>query len=47
MGVFKQGEDQAAAFGTFTHVFVDRQTNQSVAIPAPIRTALERVTVAK
>ena len=45
MGVFKQGKDLAAAFGTFTHVFVDRQTNQSVAIPRAIRTALEKVTV--
>lgn len=46
MGVFKKNAQQAAAFGTFTHVFVDRNTNRSVPIPKIIRNALEKVCVA-
>lgn len=45
MGIFKQGAQQASAFGTFTHVFVDRNTHKSAQIPAPIRSALETVLV--
>ena len=36
-------EDTAAAHGQFVHVFVDRQTRAAVAIPPPLRTALERI----
>lgn len=43
LAIFAEGEYEASAFGHFVHVFVDRQTNQSVSIPATIRTALERL----
>ncbi len=45
IGIFKQGQPSPAAVGTFTHVFVDRATDKSVAIPAQIRRALEAVLV--
>ena len=41
LAVFKVGEDQACAAGRFVHVFVDRQSNRPVPIPAPLRAALE------
>jgi len=46
IAIFKAGADQACAFGTFTHVFVDRQTERPTPIPAQLRAALERVLVA-
>jgi acyl-CoA thioester hydrolase len=45
IAIFKQGQPNASAVGTFTHVFVDRATGKSVAIPAPLRRALEAVLV--
>ena len=33
IGIFKQGAQAASAHGTFTHVFVDRETDKSVPIP--------------
>lgn len=45
IGIFKQGVEQAVANGHFVHVFVDRAANKSVAIPAPLRQALQRITV--
>ena len=44
LAIFKQGEPLAVAAGYFVHVFVDRETQRSVPIPTPIRTALERLT---
>jgi acyl-CoA thioester hydrolase len=41
IGIFLVNEDRAAAFGTFTHAFVDRATDSAVAIPSPIRQVLE------
>ncbi|MBS0319808.1 MAG: acyl-CoA thioesterase [Proteobacteria bacterium] len=41
IGLFRAGADDAAAFGRFVHVWVDRTTRQPVAIPAPVRAALE------
>lgn len=41
IAIFEKGRDNASAFGSFTHVFVDRTTNRSVSIPASIREALE------
>lgn len=41
IAIFEQDNKQASAYGSFTHVFVDRQTNRSVAIPPDIRRALE------
>nr|WP_288132085.1 thioesterase family protein [Microbulbifer sp.] len=43
VGIFRAGELQAAANGTFTHVFVARGANRSVSIPAKIRAALEKI----
>ena len=43
LAIFKQGEDFAAAAGYFVHVFVDRETQRPVPMPAAIRTALERL----
>lgn len=45
IGLFRQGQDEAAASGYFVHVFVDRGTEKPVPIPAKIRTALERLLV--
>jgi acyl-CoA thioester hydrolase len=41
LALFKQDEDFAAAAGYFVHVFVDRETQRPVPIPATIRGALE------
>ncbi|MEM7359623.1 MAG: thioesterase family protein [Pseudomonadota bacterium] len=43
IGIFRQGGDEAIAHGTFTHVFVNRKSGGSAAIPEPIRAALEAV----
>jgi len=43
IAIFRQGQDQAAAHGRFVHVFVNRQTNQPLPIPGPIRAALQRI----
>ena len=44
IAIFAEAEPLAAAHGHFVHVFVDRQTRAAVAIPDPLRTALERLT---
>ncbi len=46
IGLFKEGEDEAAAQGHFVHVFVDRRAMTPVPIPAAIRAALENIAVA-
>lgn len=46
IGIFRQGEAKACALGRFVHVFVDRETDRPVAIPAGIRSALEQLQVA-
>lgn len=46
LGVFADDEPEAAADGYFVHVFVNRETNKPSPIPAHIRSALERLTVA-
>jgi len=45
IGLFKQGRDEAAALGTFVHVFVERATMTPVPIPDGLRKALERLQV--
>ena len=45
IGIFKQGEDQVCAFGSFTHVFVDRHSERPAAIAGRMRKALEEVLV--
>ena len=46
IAIFKKGQDKACAYGTFTHVFVDRAPERPTPIPPPLRAALERVLVA-
>jgi acyl-CoA thioester hydrolase len=42
-GVFVRDAAMAAAAGEFIHVFVDRRTDQSVEIPAPLVQALKNI----
>lgn len=41
LAIFVEGEDQASAHGSFTHVFVDRQSERPQPIPDAMRKALE------
>ncbi|NQU60960.1 MAG: acyl-CoA thioesterase [Rhodospirillales bacterium] len=43
IGIFRKGDNDAAAAGHFIHVFVDRATGKPVTIPDKIRGALERI----
>lgn len=43
IGLFRQGDEDAAATGYFVHVFVDRESRRPVPIPESIRAALERI----
>jgi acyl-CoA thioester hydrolase len=43
IGIFRNDEPSACADGHFVHVFVERVTQRPVPIPAPIRSALERL----
>jgi len=45
IGLFPQGEDEAAAEGHFVHVFVDRATRRPTPIPDGLRAALARLLV--
>jgi acyl-CoA thioester hydrolase len=46
IGLFRTGTAaEQVASGWFVHVFVDRRTRRPVTIPAPLRTALERLVV--
>ncbi|QQD17560.1 acyl-CoA thioesterase [Spongiibacter nanhainus] len=45
LAIFAEGEDQASAHGSFTHVFVDRNSERPQAIPEALRAALESVLV--
>ena len=40
IGIFAQGEDEAAAEGRFVHVWVDRASGEPVRVPERIRAAL-------
>ncbi|KJS43419.1 MAG: hypothetical protein VR70_02665 [Rhodospirillaceae bacterium BRH_c57] len=42
MALFEQGEDAAAATGTWVHVWVDSKTHRPVPIPDQARAAYER-----
>jgi acyl-CoA thioester hydrolase len=44
VGIFRLGDDEAAAAGEFTHVYVDRESRRSVEIPEAVRAALQRLT---
>ena len=41
IGIFRQGEDEAAAFGRFVHVYCDRASQRPVPIPSAHRALLE------
>jgi acyl-CoA thioester hydrolase len=47
LAIFKQGENFAAAAGYFVHVFVNRETQKPVPMPAPIRAALAQLMLPK
>lgn len=40
IGLFRRGEDEAAATGRFVHVWVDRATQRPAGVPPRIRAAL-------
>lgn len=43
IGIFPAGRDTVCAQGRLVHVFVDKSSQSSVAIPEPVREALERL----
>jgi len=43
IGLFSQGQDEAAATGRFVHVWVDRLTRRPTPLPPTIRAALEEL----
>ena len=43
IGIFRKGDEEAAAAGHFVHVFVDRATNAPVPVPDAIRAVLEPI----
>lgn len=45
IGLFRRGEDTAAAVGWFVHVFVDRQQRRPTAMPERLRSALRSLQV--
>ncbi len=45
LGIFKAGEETAAAQGHFVHVYVDRQSRRPVELPAALRQVLEHLAV--
>ncbi|HET8584632.1 MAG TPA: thioesterase family protein [Casimicrobiaceae bacterium] len=45
IGLFRQGDDTAAATGRFVHVWVDRAQRRPVEVPAAIRRALEALRI--
>ena len=45
VGIFRNDEDSAAAFGHFVHVYVDRDTRRPATIPDPMRALLQTVLV--
>ena len=45
IGLFKEGHEEAAAVGSFVHVFVERATMKAVPIPDKLRAALAKLQV--
>lgn len=45
LAVFRAGEELACAAGRFVHVFVERASNRPVAIPPPLREAMQALLV--
>ena len=46
VGLFRNDEPDAAAFGHFTHVYVNRETRRPVPIPEAVRKVVEGLVVA-
>ncbi len=46
LAIFGDGQDEAAAEGRFTHVYVDAETRRPVSVPEEMRALLERIVVA-
>ena len=45
LGIFVKGEDEAAAEGHFTHVYVGRDSRRPMALPAAWRARLEAIRI--
>ncbi|MGH8752230.1 MAG: acyl-CoA thioesterase [Burkholderiales bacterium] len=45
IGLFRAGEDAAAAQGYFVHVYVDRATRKAVVVPPAIQEAFIKITI--
>jgi acyl-CoA thioester hydrolase len=43
VAAFSEGEEDARAAGSMTHVFVDRTTSKPTPVPAPFRRALQTI----
>lgn len=43
IGIFIQGQDEAIAYGGFTHVFVDRVSEKATPIPDDTRALFEKI----
>jgi acyl-CoA thioester hydrolase len=46
IGIFRHGEEEAAAEGYFIHVYVDRVSRRPVQVPAELREALAPLVIA-
>lgn len=44
VALFRRGDEQAAAAGHFTHVYVDRHTRRPTQLPPDLRAALQAIT---
>ncbi len=47
VGMFQKGDNQAAAVGGFTHVFVDRSSDRPTPIPGKLRSVLAKLLVSE
>ncbi len=43
VGIFKTGEDNVSAEGTFTHVYVDRESRRPIPLDGQLREALDNL----
>jgi acyl-CoA thioester hydrolase len=46
LALFRPGVEEPAALGWFVHVFVDRESRRPAEMPAPLRSALQRLLTA-
>ena len=47
IGVFRQGESAACAYGEFVHVFINRKDSLPISIPTKIRESLQKILINK